>query len=353
MKHKPLVSIILPAYNEEAILKENVNVLVEHINKLDKYCWEVLIVNDGSKDKTASIADNIEQEMEIVRVIHHPINLNLGRALQTGFKNAKGEIIVVLDIDLSYAPEHIEAMVDKQIETQADIVNASCYMPGGRVSNVPFGRAAMSRIVNRFMRFAAQEKYYTFTGMVRAYKAEFIKNINLKTKDYEINPEIMYKAMILRARIEEIPAHLNWQLQNQVGAKRTSSIRILKGVMSGFMSGFIFRPYIFFLGVGFITLFLALYMLVWILINTYQVYPEISVANHFFDDRFSSAVAEVYRERPHSFFVGGFTLIVAIQFLSLGFIALQNKRYFEENYHLNTYLLREANYERDRKKCDQ
>ena len=281
MNDKHFVSIIVPAHNEEAILEDNVHAIVEYMRKLNKYKWELIIVNDGSKDNTEQLANQCQAEIDELRVIHHPINLNLGRALQTGFKNAKGEIIVVLDLDLSYAVEYIEKLVDKQIETQADIVNASPYMKGGKVSNVPFGRALMSRVVNRFMRFAAQENYYTFTGMVRAYRANFIKNLNLKTKDYEINPEIMYKAMILRARIEEIPAHLNWQAQNEVGAKRTSSLRVLKGIMSGVMSAFIFRPYIYFFVFGVITLLVSLYILVWILINTYQVYPDVNVIGQF------------------------------------------------------------------------
>ncbi|MEA3444476.1 MAG: glycosyltransferase family 2 protein, partial [Bacteroidota bacterium] len=330
---RSFVTLVIPAYNEEAILENNIKIVVDYMRGLNKYDWEIILVNDGSLDNTEILANKCEKDIPEVRTIHHPINLNLGRALQTGFKNAKGDIIVVLDIDLSYSVEHIEILVDKQIETHADVVNASAYMKGGKVSNVPFGRALMSNIVNKFMHIAAQEHYYTFTGMVRAYKAEFIRNLNLKTKDYEINPEIMYKAMILRARIEEIPAHLNWQSQKDIGKKRTSSIKVLKGVFSGLMSGFIFRPYIFFFAIGILALITSLYIMGWILFNTFQVYPEIVVANNFFDDRFSAAVAKVYNERPYSFFVGGFNLIVAIQFLSLGFIALQNKRYFEETFH--------------------
>ena len=334
---KRTVSIILPAYNEESIIERNVNIIIDYIEKVtDKYDWEILIINDGSKDRTGEIADKIAAGIGEVRVIHHPVNLNLGRALQTGFKNARGEIIVVLDLDLSYSVEHIELLVDKQIETNADVVVASPYMRKGKMTHVPFFRAFLSRFVNKFMQMAAQEKYNTFTGMVRAYKAEFIKNLNLKTKDYEVNPEILYKAMILRARIVEIPAHLDWSMQVQDGKKRTSSIRVLKGVLSGLMSGFIFRPYIFFLGVGLIVFIVSVYIIVWIFINTFDAMSLINIQPEFFDDRFSYAIAEVYKERPHSFFVGGFTLVIAIQFLSLGFISLQSKRYFEELFHLST-----------------
>src|SRR5207344_1416983 len=109
---------------------------------------------------------------------------------------------------------------------------------------------------NRFMSFAAQDKYYTFTGMVRAYRKTFVQTLNLKTRDYEIMPEIIYKAMILRARIVEIPAHLDWTEQNKFAGKRTSSLRVLRSFFSGLTSGFIFRPYIFFMGIGTILLLL-------------------------------------------------------------------------------------------------
>jgi glycosyltransferase involved in cell wall biosynthesis len=218
----PYITILLPCYNEEAILENNLNTVIKYLeDKSNKYKWEIVIINDGSKDRTGEIANCFDDKYENIRVIHHPTNLNLGNALKTGFKNAKGEIIVVLDIDLSYSTEHIEKMVDKLIETNSDIVIASPYMPGGKVTDVPFTRKMMSIWVNRFMRLAAQDKYHTYTGMVRAYRKDFIQTVNLKTKDYEINPEILYKGMILRARIIEIPAHLDWTEQNKFKGKRT------------------------------------------------------------------------------------------------------------------------------------
>jgi glycosyltransferase involved in cell wall biosynthesis len=104
----PFLSILLPCYNEEAILETNVRKIQDYlVEKASKYSWEILIINDGSKDKTGEIASNLSDKINTVRVIHHPTNLNLGKALQTGFCNANGEILVVLDIDLSYSAEHI------------------------------------------------------------------------------------------------------------------------------------------------------------------------------------------------------------------------------------------------------
>jgi len=340
----PFISIILPAFNEEAIIEKSLEIIIGYLRSLEgKYHWEILIVNDGSSDATGTIADDLAKKYDQIRVIHHPVNLNLGRAIQTGFRNAHGDIIVVLDIDLSYSADHIGRLVEKQLETDADIVIASPYMKGGRVSNVPFRRALLSKCVNRFMRFAAQEKCNTFTGMVRAYKSSFIKNLNLKTKDYEINPEILYKAMILRARIIEIPAHLDWSFQNKVGSKRTSGMKLFHGFFSGLMSGFIFRPYVFFITFGAVLLLIALYIIVWIFINTFQVMPQIIVDPQFIDDRFSMAIGQVFKARPHAFIVGGITLLLSIQILSLGFLSLQSKRYFEELFHLNSSVLQQVN----------
>ena len=192
------------------------------------------------------------------------------------------------------------------------------------------------------MRMAAQDKYHTYTAMVRAYRTSFIRSLNLKTRDYEVSPEIMYKAMILRARIVEIPAHLDWTEQNKFKGKRTSSIRILRGLFSGIMSAFIFRPYIFFLGIGAVLMVLSLYELIWLLSDTLSDMKLASLQNPPVKDAFSFSLLLQFRKNPQSFIVGGITFIAAVQFLSLGFLSLQNKRYFEELFHLGTALKKES-----------
>ena len=330
------ISIILPCYNEEAILSATLDTVINYLEIRDhKYRWEILIINDGSKDKTGIIADEYADRKPEIRVIHHPVNLNLGRALQTGFRHAKGESIVVLDVDLSYSVDLVEQLVDKLIETYSDIVIASPYMPGGKTTAIPFGRRIMSSWVNKFMRLASQDKYYTYTGMVRAYRSSYIKNLNLKTKDYEINPEIMYKSMILRASIIEIPAHLDWTEQNKFKAQRKSSMKVLRGFFSGIMSSFIFRPYVFFLAIGLFLMALSMFELIWLFYNTLH---HLSAQSTNVERSFSISLATQFRENPQTFVVGGVTFIAAIQVLSLGFLSLQSKRYFEELFHLGTSL---------------
>jgi dolichol-phosphate mannosyltransferase len=339
---KVMVSLVIPGYNEEAIVKPNLSVFYNYMVGLEhRYDWEIIFVNDGSNDSTGLIADEFACDNPRLRVVHHIVNLNLGNALKTGFANSNGDYLIAMDLDLSYAPWHIEMLLETLITTQAEVVIASPYMKGGKVTAVPFLRKVMSRYVNWLMRIAAQQKYHTYTGMVRGYRTDFIKSLNLKTTDYEINPEILYKSMILRARIIEMPAHLDWTDQNKLASTRRSNIKILSGFFSALMSCFIFRPYIFFLAVGFVLFLISSYIIVWIFINTFGAYPEIpEFTSGFFDDRFSQAVALTFQRRPHSFFVGGFTLVFSLILFAIGFLSLQSKRYFEELYHLNSNVMK-------------
>ena len=336
--NKLFVSVIIPCYNEEAILDQNLTTIIKYLESISsKYSWEIIVVNDGSKDNTGLIASEFAQRYNSINVINHATNLNLGNALQTGFRNSKGDVIVVLDADLSYSVEYIEKMVDKLVETCADIVIASPYMKGGKVTAVPFLRKLMSSWVNKFMRIAAQDKYHTYTSMVRAYRSGFIKTLNLKTKDYEISPEILYKAMILRAKVVEIPAHLDWTEQNKFSGKRTSSIRLIRSFFSGIMSGFIFRPYIYFIAIGMVLMLLSMYELVWLLYDTlYDLSQSTAILKSF-----SISLSLQFKKNPQSFIVGGVTFLAAIQFLGLGFLSLQSKRYFEELFHLGSSLKRQ------------
>ncbi len=344
-----LISILAPAYNEAEIIEKSIEQIYAYMHQLEEFLqWELVIVNDGSKDSSAVILDRLAGERRNMRVFHHRINMNLGSALRTGFIRCKGEYIIVLDIDLSYNTKHIEQLLAKAMEVDADIVVASPYMRGGKNTAVPWKRLLLSKTVNRIMRMNSSSDLHTFTGMVRIYKNSFLGKLNLKSKTYSINPEIIQKAEILRGRIIEIPAHLDWSFQKK-SAGRASSIRINTGIMAGLMTSFIFRPYAFFMTIGGILMLISFYVIIWIFINTFKVYPDIALTTTNFESAFSLSVAQVFRERPYSFIVGSATLIISLQFLSLGFVSLQNKRYFDELFNLGTAILNNTNTNSNKK----
>jgi glycosyltransferase involved in cell wall biosynthesis len=332
-----LVSVVVPAYNEATIVQKNLAKLCEYMESLEnQYTWEMIIVNDGSTDETGELAEAFAKNRENVRVLHHMINFQLGQALRYAFNNCRGDYVVTIDLDLSYSPDHIGRLLDKVRETKAKIVIASPYMKGGKISNVPYSRRTLSVWANRFLSLTAKGKITTLTGMVRGYDRQFLHSLNLKAMDYGINPEIIYKAQLLRAMIVEIPAHLDWGFQKKIGKKRKSSMRIMRNIISCLLSGFIFRPFMFFILPGFALILLSLYPIAWAFIHTVVHYRTLPFSSGSLDYRFSDAVAAAFNQSPHAFFVGGIGLVVALQLITLGILALQSKRYFEELFHIST-----------------
>jgi glycosyltransferase involved in cell wall biosynthesis len=264
----------------------------------------------------------------------------LGQALRYAFANCQGDYIVTLDLDLSYSPDHVKQMLDAIMQTRAKIIIASPYMKGGRVSNVPWLRKILSIWANKFLSLTAKGKISTVTGMVRAYDRKFIQALNTKAMDMGINPEIIYKAQLLRARIIEIPAHLDWSFQKDLDTKRSSSMKILWNILSSLFAGFIFRPFMFFIIPGFFLLLLAFYPIIWTFIHTLSYFSQISSSGASFDSRLSEAIASAFSQAPHTFIVGGIALVIGLQLVSLGIISLQNKRYFEELFHLGSTAVR-------------
>ena len=334
-----MLSLVVPTYNEAKILSKNIDVLCRYMEKLEgRYHWEMIIVNDGSTDDTGAVAENSANSRENIFVLHHPYNFRLGQALRFAFSRCRGDFIVVMDIDLSYSPDHIEKMVAKIIETKAKIVIASPYREGGKVSNVPWFRRALSKWANRYLCLTAKRDRYsdkitTMTGMVRAYDRRFLSRLNLKAMDVDINSEIIYKAMILRARIVEVPAHLDWKSQKSKEAERKSSLRLFRSTLQSLLSGFMFRPFMFFVIPGALFVLLSLYPIIYALLRSMYFYQTVEGVD------ISDAIGMSFQKSPHAFLVGGFVLIVGIQLFNIGLMALQSKRYFEEIFHFNSNIL--------------
>lgn len=344
---KPFVSIVASAYNEAAILENNLKVLCRYMASLeDRYDWEMIVVNDGSTDATGEILDRFAAGRDNVTVLHHITNFGLGQALQFAFGRCRGDYVVTVDIDLSYSPDHIERLLDKIIETRAKIVIASPYTSGGSVSNVPLLRKFLSISANRFLALVSRGSFtgnflptslYTLTSMVRAYDGRFLSRLNLMVTGMGISPEIIHKAMILRARIVEIPAHLDWGNEKKEGGKqRRSSMRIIKNIVSSFITGFMFRPFVFFVLPGLLLLTFCLYSFFFVFRHVFDCYNRITPSLGPIDYRLGSAVSDAFERAPHAFIIGGITLIVSIQLIQMGILSLQNKRYFEELFHLGT-----------------
>ena len=336
---KPFVSVLVPGYNEEAIIEGNLQALCDHMATLeDRYRWEIVFIDDGSSDRTGQLADRFATTHPRVRVFHHPVNFGLGQALKFGFSHCRGDYIVTLDIDLSYSPDHVERLVEHIRKSPAKIVVASPYMRGGQISHIPWLRRTLSIWANRFLSYASDSKLSTLTGLTRVYDARFLRSLNIRALGSELNSKILHQASVLQAKVDQIPGHLDWSLQKDAGAMRTSSMRIVRQTRSVLLSGFLFHPVMFFIAPGLLLLLFAAYAGTWAGIHTYTNYQHLVTLG---DHDMTNAVAAAFRQAPHVFFLGGIALMLALQFLSLGILAMQSKSYFDEIFYLTTAVYKE------------
>ncbi len=334
-QNQPLISVIVPAYNEAALLADNVGQICAYMTTLeDEYRWELLIVNDGSSDGTREIADQLATANPNVLALHHPTNLGLGQTLKFGFANCSGDYVASLDVDLSYDVQHIGELITTLRDSSAKIVLASPYMQGGTIRNVPWLRRTLSILGNKFLSVFSKGRFSTLTSIMRVYDGPFIRSLDMRSMGMDIMPEMLYKAMVVHAKIEEAPGRLDWGPQLQYGPNRTSSLRIARHVGSTVLSGFVFRPFLFFVVPGIAIGMFALYVDVWMFLHFFAAIDQLQSTGQ--PNNWSAAFAVAYKNNPHTFVTAFLSSMLALQLIGLGIIALQNMRYFEDLYHQNS-----------------
>ena len=136
-----MISIIVPTYNEAASLP----ILAERLGtSLGGRDWELVVVDDGSPDGTADIAERLAPRLP-VRVVRRTAKAGLASAVMAGFTAARGDLLVVMDADLSHPPEVVPALVDAVVGG-ADLAVGSRYVRGGGTADWPLRRRVVSRV---------------------------------------------------------------------------------------------------------------------------------------------------------------------------------------------------------------
>lgn len=340
---RPLVSLILAAYNEESLLENHLAIFSAHLKTLEnEYDWEILLINDGSSDRTGEIAENYARKNPRFRVFHHKKNQGLGKALRMGFAQSAGDYVITYDVDLSYSIEHIDRLLQEIRNSGAKVVLASPSLKEGKFTRVPFVRKFLCIFANRFLSTVSSGNLTNLTSMTRVYEGNFIRSLSLRSEGMEIMPEILYKTMIMQEEIREIPGHLDWTLQTSPHSKRRSSVRIFRHTLATLFTGFLLRPILFFILPGLLVLAFSAYVNLWMFIHFFN---ELSAAaGGSFMDRASNALEIAYAKHPHTYLVGLLSIVLSIQLIALGVQCLQSKHYFEELFQLMSKL---TNRDRD------
>ena len=329
----PLVTVLIPAFNEALKIEASLTAIHGYMVGLsDHYRFEIVVVDDGSTDETLSIAQRFASSNPEVRVHQQPANRRIGQALRDGFAISRGDVVVTFDSDLSYSVSHIGRMLDAMATEHVDIVVASPYMVGGQTTAIPWRREVMSKQINRILATTSQYDIRTVTGMVRAYRGPFIRALSLKSMGPEINTEILYKAQVLRARVAEVPAHLDWSDQAERMAKRKVSLSVSLTSRLLVFASFLFRPIWFFLVPGLLLLAISLWSAGSLFVTVLREAQHLpgGVDPGDIDGRLTQGFEHAWQLRPQTFIIAGFSFVIAVQLITLGVLAAQAKRYFEE-----------------------
>lgn len=213
----PLLSVIIPVYNEADTIKQ----ILEKINavNIDK---EMVVVDDGSTDATGKILRNIRHPN--LKIIHHSSNRGKGAAFLTGLANATGDYIIVQDADLEYEPNDYLKLFSAIKETNADLVSGARFTEGYYGLLIP---RLGNRFVTIFLNLLFNVKMNDAFSCYKLFRREMVSNLNLRSQGFDIDVEILTKVIKKGLRILEIP--ISYLPRNYSEGKK---IRIKDGVRS-------------------------------------------------------------------------------------------------------------------------
>lgn len=194
-----LLSIVIPVFNEKnTLLKiiEKIDLLPKSLNR------ELVLVDDGSTDGSREILKTLESRKD-VKVIFKEKNSGKGDSLKIGFKNSKGDYVIVQDADLEYDPTDYQKLIDVILKNQMTVVY------GSRFSGSYQDMSTLHYYGNKFLTFFTNFLYgVKLTDMETCYKlfpGDFIRSLNLKANRFDFEPEITAKILKRKYKIIEVP----------------------------------------------------------------------------------------------------------------------------------------------------
>src|SRR3990167_8977901 len=201
--------VIIPAYNEELTIGSVIKSIPEVNGRISK--TEVIVVNDGSKDKTKEIA-----EENGARVVSHSSNKGVGMAFRTGIEEAlkrKADIIVNVDADGQFNPEDIPKLIEPILDDKADFVTATRFKDGHLIGNMPFVKKIGNKMFTSLTSFLVGQKFTDTQCGFRAYSREAALRLNLYGK-FTYTQEVFLDLANKEMKIMEIPLYVKAKRDN-------------------------------------------------------------------------------------------------------------------------------------------
>lgn len=324
----PFLSVIVAAYNEAPVIARTVRLIVDELER-HSWSWELIVVDDGSRDGTGEQLARACANDPRITVLHHRRNFGQGRALRSAFDVAAGEVLVTLDADLSYGPEYVARLVEALERENVEIALASPYAKGGEVRNVPFYRHILSRAGNWYLARMSSHSVSTITCVVRAMRREVIEALPLVSDGMELQLEILMKAAQCGFRVCEIPAKLEWakEKKDSAGLGRVSKMRIVRTVRTYLMMGWLSRPAFLFVTLALLLIGSGLYMVANLAIRFVEALSHQTGVG--WSLALTQAAQDVFNAYTYSVFFAFSLIVIGLQVLATSLLMQQNKFYFE------------------------
>ena len=210
----PLLSVVIPAFNEAERISESLEKVASYLGAQD-YAWEVLVVDDGSSDGTAELAKEWAQTSESELRVHVETIPHGGKgwAVKRGMLAADGQYRFMCDADLAMPIEQLGAFLDR-MEAGYDIVIGSRQMSGARRFDEPIGRHIMGRVFNWSVRLLAVSGFEDTQCGFKCFRGEVAEDLfsRQRTKGFGFDVEILYMAEKRGLRVLEMP--IDWYHQS-------------------------------------------------------------------------------------------------------------------------------------------
>jgi glycosyltransferase involved in cell wall biosynthesis len=217
-----MLSIVIPAYNEE---KGIVEIMQRVLGVKDILAqagvkeMELLVVNDGSRDKTAEAAQSVVQDNPCARVISHPKNRGYGAALKTGFSAAKGDLIGFLDADGTYPPEYFPQLCQQILEQDSELVIGSRM--AGADSKMPVTRRIGNILFANLLNVLGWQHITDSASGMRVFKGSVLKRLSPLPDGLNLTPVMSTRAVHEGIRMTEVAIPYS----ERVGRSKLSVVR--------------------------------------------------------------------------------------------------------------------------------
>ncbi|QLH82562.1 flippase-like domain-containing protein [Halosimplex pelagicum] len=205
------VSVVLPAYNEEATIERTVEVTLETLASfLPAGAFEVIVAEDGCDDRTPEIATRLADEDDRVRHVHSDERLGRGGALEYAFERAEGETLVYFDTDLATDMKHLEELVESVRSGEYDVATGSRWMPDNQADR-PTKRAVSSLGYNTLVRLFLRSDMQDHQCGFKAISRETFDALRSEVEDehWFWDTEVLVLAQRRGYRVREFP--VDWE----------------------------------------------------------------------------------------------------------------------------------------------